>query len=196
MVGLVRIDLPALRRGHTEPGELCDIPGVGPIPVAHAREILGDALLRFVITDGHDVRTVAHLSRRASAHQRTALLYRHDECAVTGCTTRLALQHDHDDPWARTHETWLPNLKAVCPHHHHRLVPPHHPDHPTNTGAVKPTPPQRTAPAMTGVQRRGARRDRAAPSVQLPLDRDAADPNEPRWTEPVEQVPDRTSARS
>jgi hypothetical protein len=133
--------------------------------VAQARAILGDALLRFVITDGHDVRTVAHLSRRASAHQRTALLFRHDECAVSGCTTRLALQHDHDDPWARTLETWLPNLKPVCPHHHrrktaggwdwvveppdpltgkHRLVPRHHPDHPANTGAVKPSSPART----------------------------------------------------
>jgi hypothetical protein len=54
----VRVDLPALVRGKTEPGETCEIPGVGPIPVDHAREVLSHGLLQLVITDGVDVRTV------------------------------------------------------------------------------------------------------------------------------------------
>ena len=29
-----RVDAAALRRGHTEAGELCDVAGLGPIPVA------------------------------------------------------------------------------------------------------------------------------------------------------------------
>lgn len=160
-LGIVRIDLASLHRGEVHEGERCDIAGVGPVPLAQARAVLGEALLRFVITDGHDVVTVAHLSRRASAHQRTALLYRHDECTVAGCTSTVALQVDHDDPWAARLETWLPNLKPVCPHHHdrkttqgwdwvveppdpvtgkHRLVPPHHPDHPRQRGDAKPRP--------------------------------------------------------
>ena len=32
----LRVDAPALRRGHVEDGEVCEIPGVGPVPVATA----------------------------------------------------------------------------------------------------------------------------------------------------------------
>ena len=39
-VARVRVDLPALLAGRTSPGEVCEIPGVGPVPVAHAREVL------------------------------------------------------------------------------------------------------------------------------------------------------------
>lgn len=160
------VDFAALCRGHALPGERCEIPGIGPVPVAAARELLGEGALRLVLTDGVDVRTVAHTRRRPSAHQLTALLARYDECCVAGCSSRVALQDDHDDPWARTHQTWLPNLKRVCPHHHarkthkgwdwvveepdpttgkHRLVPPDHPDHPARAGARKPRPPTRRA---------------------------------------------------
>jgi hypothetical protein len=160
------VDFAALRRGQCLPGERCEIPGIGPVPVAAALELLGEGALRLVLTDGVDVRTVAHTRRRPSAHQLTALLARYHECCVAGCSSRVALQDDHDDPWARTHETWLPNLKRVCPHHHgrkthqgwdwvvedpdpvtgkHRLVPPHHPDHPARAGRAKPRPPTTSA---------------------------------------------------
>jgi hypothetical protein len=183
-LGYQLVDLPAIRRGHTLPGERCEIPGIGPVPVTYARELLGEGLLRLAIRDGIDVRTVVHPRRRPNAHQMTALLARYDECAVSGCTTRAALQTDHDHPWAATHQTWLPNLKKVCPHHHarktnhgwdwvieepdpltgkHRLVAPGHPDPPPTTGATKPTPrapargepPTSRGPAGAGPSRSG-----------------------------------------
>jgi hypothetical protein len=40
----VRVDAEALRRGHLEGGEVSEIPGVGPIPVAAARRLLNDAI--------------------------------------------------------------------------------------------------------------------------------------------------------
>src|SRR5690606_29874203 len=70
---IIRVDASALRRGVVEPGEVCDIPGVGPVPVSTARELLGEAALAVVITTGVDIANVTHLRRRTTAHQRTAL---------------------------------------------------------------------------------------------------------------------------
>jgi hypothetical protein len=42
----VRVDHAALKRGHVVAGELCEVPGVGPIPVAAARSFAADAFLR------------------------------------------------------------------------------------------------------------------------------------------------------
>src|ERR1019366_4284820 len=69
---LVRVDLDALRRGSVGPGGVCEIPGVGPVPVETARELMGDAITRLVITNGVDVTTVCHLGRSIPAHLRTA----------------------------------------------------------------------------------------------------------------------------
>jgi hypothetical protein len=44
----IRIDAEAFLRGHAEPEETCSIPGVGPVPVASARALLGDAILELV----------------------------------------------------------------------------------------------------------------------------------------------------
>src|SRR5205085_6364394 len=51
----VRVDHEALLRGHTEAGEVCEVPGVGPIPVATARAWAGDAVLKALVTNGVDV---------------------------------------------------------------------------------------------------------------------------------------------
>ena len=48
----IRIDIDALKRGHTENGEICEIAGVGPIPVATATEYLGEAFLKLLLLDG------------------------------------------------------------------------------------------------------------------------------------------------
>jgi hypothetical protein len=79
---IVLVDYQALRRGHTEPGETCEIAGVGPVPVATVRGLLGDSFGAAIVTDGVDVYTVAHLGRSATAHQRTALEARGYCCEV------------------------------------------------------------------------------------------------------------------
>jgi hypothetical protein len=58
---ILRVDLAALRRGELGQGEVCEIPGVGPVPLAVARQLLGDAFLKLVITDGVDVQSVCHI---------------------------------------------------------------------------------------------------------------------------------------
>ena len=44
----------------TPPQGVCEIKGVGPVPVATARELMGDALLTILVKKGVDVTTIAH----------------------------------------------------------------------------------------------------------------------------------------
>ncbi|HEX3839598.1 MAG TPA: hypothetical protein VHU85_02295, partial [Acidimicrobiales bacterium] len=59
----VRVDLDALRSGVVGPNGICEIPGVGPIPIDTAKELMGDALCHLVITNGIDVTTITKLGR-------------------------------------------------------------------------------------------------------------------------------------
>lgn len=123
---IVRIDHAALRRGHTEAGETCEIAGIGAVPVASVRALLDDAFLAAVITDGRDVTTVAHLGRQPNAYQQTALQAQGIECSTLGCPNRDRLERDHRIPWRVTHHTALRELDWSCPHCHDRKT--HHGD--------------------------------------------------------------------
>ena len=116
---LIRADLDALRRGSVGKGEVCEIPGVGPVPVDHARAVLGDALCHLVITDGVDVTTVCSLGRHIPEALRVAILERDRTCVVPGCHRTLGLEHDHwQVDFAKGGATSLDNLVLLCRHHH------------------------------------------------------------------------------
>jgi Domain of unknown function (DUF222) len=115
----VRVDHAALVRGHVEPGELCEIPGVGPIPVEVARRLSTDAILNVLITDGVDVTTVAHAGRTIPTALRRALAERDPECVVPGCTVREHLEIDHLVPFAEGGPASLANLARLCHWHHY-----------------------------------------------------------------------------
>ncbi len=115
---IVRVDHTALTRGHTIDGETCELDGAGPIPVTTAQAIANDAFLAAVVTNGIDIRTVAHLGRTVTAAQRTALVARDTECVVPGCHARHHLEIDHITGWALTRTTRLDDLARLCPFHH------------------------------------------------------------------------------
>jgi hypothetical protein len=116
---IVRVDHTALVRGHVEPGELCEITGVGPVPTSAVDDLLADgAFLAAVITNGVDVLSVAHLGRHFTAHQRTALEFRDPECTVLGCNRTDGLERDHRTDWAVTHHTKVDDGDHLCSHHH------------------------------------------------------------------------------
>jgi hypothetical protein len=117
---IVRVDLSAVRRGTTVPGETCEIAGYGPIPVTEALKQMNDAFLALVLTKGRDVCTVAHLGRQFTEHQKTALEWRDPECVVRGCHHAVRLERDHREDWAATHTTRLWAADRLC-HHHHLL---------------------------------------------------------------------------
>jgi hypothetical protein len=112
MVWLVSLE--ALQRGWVEGDEVCEIPGVGPVPVSAAREVLGEADLHLVITRGKDIASYCHLGE-ISPSQRAAVYARaRGRCERPGCTSTTHLQIDHI--WERQHggPTRLDNLRLLC----------------------------------------------------------------------------------
>jgi hypothetical protein len=147
-LGLIRADLEALQRGQVEGDEVCEIAGLGPIPVRIAQDLLGEAVLKMVITNGVDVLNVTHLGRAATMAQKVALCWRSPESDAQGCTYTQRLEIDHDTGWAKTHTTRVDDSNCLCGHHHwlktvlgwalvegagkREMVPPGDPRHPGN----------------------------------------------------------------
>jgi hypothetical protein len=114
------VDHGALVRGGTADGEVCEIPGVGPVDVSWVKQLLGSAFLTVVIKKGKDIRTVAHLGRHIPAEVMTALIMVGRECEVEGCNCRGYLERDHVHDHARGGLTSFENLGWLC-YRHHRL---------------------------------------------------------------------------
>jgi hypothetical protein len=147
-LGLIRADLEALQRGQIEGDEVCEIAGLGPVPVRVAKELLSDAVLKLVITKGVDVANVTHLGRAPSVAQRAALLWKSPDCTALDCTRAQRLEYDHREEWRKTHHTRLDETDRLCEHHHdlktyfgwalvegtgkREMVPPDDPRHPKN----------------------------------------------------------------
>ncbi len=123
---VVRVDYAALVRGATEPGELCEIVGGGPIPVSVAQRLLDDSFVKLLLVDGTDVRAVSHPGRTIPARLRSAIEELHPECDVEGCHVTRHLEIDHNLPIEEGGPTAIWNLDRLCGHHHehkhrHRL---------------------------------------------------------------------------
>ena len=145
-LGIIRVDLAALLRGTVGEGEVCEIAGMGPIAVSAARGLLGDSILKLVLTRGVDVANVTHLGRGPSTAQQVALLWSQPGCSVRGCNRTSRIEWDHRVPWSSNRVTELANLDGLCEHHHDHKTrhgwalaegtgprafhPPDHPDHP------------------------------------------------------------------
>ncbi len=118
---LVRADLAALRRGSLGPGEICEIPGVGPIPLSKAQELLGESLCYLVITDGVDVTTITRMGRSIPWALKVALCERDQTCVVPDCDVRKGLEFDH---WKIDYKDGgrvsLDNLARLCHFHHYQ----------------------------------------------------------------------------
>lgn len=114
----VHVDRSAWNRGRIEREERCFIPGVGPIPVAAARRLASDGIVKAVLADAADVKAVAHFGRTIPARVRTALEARDVTCVVPGCDEREALEIDHIKPLGEGGETSLANLARLCRWHH------------------------------------------------------------------------------
>jgi len=114
----VLIGLQPLLNGKTKPGEVCEIPGVGPVPVEHAREVLSHGLLQLVITDGVDVQTVVSPTRHVPSALKIAIALRDRTCKIRGCDNDHALERHHTPPFEQSHRTTYRELGNLCPRHH------------------------------------------------------------------------------
>lgn len=153
---IARVDLPALLRGRPVTGEVCELAGFGPVAVSAIRDLIDttDPFLAAVVTRGEAVVGVAHLGRRATAAQQTALEWLYPSCAVEGCASMAFLENDHRIDWATSHVTVFDLLDRLCSHHHdlktidnwalvegngkRAFVPPDDPLHPRSASAHGP----------------------------------------------------------
>jgi hypothetical protein len=115
---VIVVDIKAYRRGHAEPGEICDIITGGPIPVPVAQEMAKDGFLKAVLHDGVAIHTIKHFGRRIPAVLRTALAigpppdFDGEKCEH--CGKRIGLEVDHIDPVANGGATEASNLELLC----------------------------------------------------------------------------------
>ena len=107
------VDLAAYRRGCVNPGETCEIRGIGPVPVEVARQWAGDAFIKTVICDGTNIVRVHHFGRTINTHLRTALDLLEPNCAVPRCDNPR-LEYHHLQPHAHGGATSLDNLSRLC----------------------------------------------------------------------------------
>ena len=94
---MVRVDLDALLCGVASEGELCEIPGYGPVPVSVVEDLVatGNAFIIAVVTKAQAVVAVSHLGRHPNAYQRSALDFLHTTCAVEGPKAPVRPAHRH-----------------------------------------------------------------------------------------------------
>jgi Domain of unknown function (DUF222)/HNH endonuclease len=114
----VAVDSAALARGHTDPGERCEIRAVGPAAVTTARALLDDARVSVLLRDGDDVTAVSSPRRTIPIKLRRALEARYPTCGVKGCANDHFLEIDHIVPIEDGGRTELANLWRICTHHH------------------------------------------------------------------------------
>ncbi len=120
---VLRVDAAAARRGYVKNGEMCEIAGIGPTPVATVRRIWPEAFVKGVIRDSKDVRSICHFGRAVSAHQQTALEERDPTCVWPSCSVAVGLENHHFvRDYARCGTTSLDNLARVCARHHDMIT--------------------------------------------------------------------------
>jgi hypothetical protein len=117
---LCRVDWDAFLAGVAREGEVCELAGYGPVAVSVVRDLLanGDPFVAAILTKGREVVGVAHLGRRPTAHQRSALQWMYPSCAAAGCADQMHLENDHREDWAKTHFTAFDLMDRLCRFHH------------------------------------------------------------------------------
>ena len=115
---IVRIDHTALVRGHTVPGEVCEISGVGPIPWSppgrwHATPSSPPSSPTASTSAPSPTSGEQPPPTSAPPSKRGGM-----NCAVPGCGAVHHLEIDHVDGWALTRRTHIDQLDWLCRHHH------------------------------------------------------------------------------
>lgn len=101
-----------------EPGEMCKIPGLGPVAPQIAREIASDAFLNGVFFDGKDLRQFKRWSRDIPVEIRAALELGpppdFDGVRCRDCGNHFRTEIDHVQPRVTRGPTSTTNLEPRC----------------------------------------------------------------------------------
>jgi hypothetical protein len=117
---IVLVSHEVAKRGWTDvrDGEVCKIPGVGPVAPQVAREIADDAFLNAVVYDGKDLRQFARWTRHIPVEIQIALELGDppgfDGISCTDCGNRFRTEFDHVEPRVAKGPTSKGNLHPRC----------------------------------------------------------------------------------
>jgi hypothetical protein len=127
---IVHVAYEAIVRGAPADGEVCEIRGVGPVPLEVARRMAADSILRILVTKGGQPMAVTPGKRTVPRALRILLEARDKTCAIVDCDVTQGLQVEHRKDFALLGPTDLENCALLCPRHHdmktylgYRLVP-------------------------------------------------------------------------
>jgi hypothetical protein len=123
----VRVDQEALFHREARGDQVCEIDGIGEVPVRVIESLLSDAYLKVLFYRGTKVDTICHPGRYIDAAIRTALQNDQPCCVVPGCGSTKFLEIDHIQPVEDNGPVTLSNLCRLCSWHH---------DKKTNAGYV------------------------------------------------------------
>jgi hypothetical protein len=149
---LIRVDYDTWLRGFPVDGETCELVGYGPVSMGAVNQLVegGDPFVAAILTKAKQVVGVAHLGRKPTAYQRSALEWLNPTCTKEDCPIPWDhLEIDHRVDWAKSHVTALDDLDGCCPwdhwlkthlgwafveggHDKRAFVPPDDPRHPNN----------------------------------------------------------------
>jgi hypothetical protein len=114
-----RFDYAGYVRGHTEPGEICEIEGVGPVPVSVIEQLAGEhPIVDLVLTNGRDVTHIAHLGRSGDTFLKAAIEWRDPHCRIEGCHATDGLEIHHTTRITDDGISSLETEVRICGHHH------------------------------------------------------------------------------
>ena len=116
----LRLDYAAIERGYLEQGDICEVPGIGPIPLKAAKAFLGDSYRVGILMNGEDIRSVKGLGHSIPDRLRRGVYERDNlRCVVPGCSTDYCgHQIDHVEEVEKGGPTKLYNLALLCRWHH------------------------------------------------------------------------------
>jgi hypothetical protein len=115
---IVHVAYEAISRGALADGEVCEIQGVGPIPLEVAERLAADSILRVLVTKGGQPMAVTPGKRTIPRALRLLIEARDDTCVVPGCDVKRGLQIDHRKGFAQLGPTDLENCERLCQRHH------------------------------------------------------------------------------
>ncbi len=114
---VVLVDGIALKRGWAAPGETCEIPGIGPIPVTWIRRLLPQLHAELLIHDSVDIRAYATTTRHRTRPVDLAVRVRDRCCTVPHCHHEMS-ELDHIVDYAEVHETSVDAIHGMCNRDH------------------------------------------------------------------------------
>jgi len=110
--------VPATGWTRVEPGEICKIPGVGPIPAHEAKEIARDSIVNVVLTDGIELKHFKRWSRSVPTELQVLLELgeppEFDGVKCIDCGNRFRTEFDHVEPHVAKGAMSNDNIKPRC----------------------------------------------------------------------------------